>query len=33
LTAADTALYKAKSAGRNGYAVTSIGSPALTEAL
>ena len=33
LTAADTALYKAKSAGRNGYAVTSIGSSALTEAV
>ncbi|PLY40162.1 sensor domain-containing diguanylate cyclase [Janthinobacterium sp. ROICE36] len=33
LTAADTALYKAKSAGRNGYAVTSIGSPALTESV
>ncbi|MGK5061184.1 diguanylate cyclase domain-containing protein [Janthinobacterium sp. LB3P112] len=33
LTAADTALYKAKSAGRNGYAITSIGSPALTEAV
>ncbi|NYS34654.1 GGDEF domain-containing protein, partial [Streptococcus danieliae] len=33
LTAADTALYQAKSAGRNGYVVTSIGSPALTEAV
>jgi diguanylate cyclase (GGDEF)-like protein len=33
LTAADTALYQAKSAGRNGYAITSVGSPVLTEAL
>lgn len=33
LTAADTALYQAKSAGRNRYAITSIGSTAMTEAL
>ena len=33
LMAADTALYKAKGAGRNGYAVTSIGSSALAEAV